>query len=75
MSVAGVEQTRFVNSRYELKRSGPNPPEWATPSRSGGNATSKSGYERRALVACSLLLTASTLTHAFASCMTQRTFF
>jgi hypothetical protein len=59
------------NSRSWYPRSGPDPLEWTIPSPPEGNATAKQGYQRRAPLACSLLPSACTLTHAFASCPTR----
>ena len=59
------------NSPSWYPRSGPDPLGWAIPSPSEGNATAKRGYQRRAPIACSLLPSACTLTHAFACCPTR----
>jgi hypothetical protein len=59
------------NSSSCYPRSGPDPLEWTIPSPSEGNATAKQGYQRRAPIACSLLPSACTLTHAFACCPTR----
>jgi hypothetical protein len=60
------------NSRSWYPRSGPDPLELGPiPSPSEGNATAKQGYQRRAPIACSLLPSACTLTHAFACCPTR----
>jgi hypothetical protein len=59
------------NSRSWYPRSGPDPLEWTIPSPSEGNGTAKQGYHRRAPIACNLLPSACTLTHAFACCPTR----
>jgi hypothetical protein len=59
------------NSSSCYPRSGPDPLEWTIPPPSEGNATAKRGYQRRAPIACSLLPSACTLTHAFACCPTR----
>jgi hypothetical protein len=59
------------NSSSCYPRSGPDPLEWTIPSPSEGNATAKQGYQRRAPIACSLLPSACTLTHAFPGCPTR----
>jgi hypothetical protein len=64
-----------LGSQSGHSRSARDPPGWAMPPPSEGNATARRGYERRPPIACKLPPGACTLAHAFANHppRTQRT--